>query len=91
MGAATKVKIRLAERFGAWPLLTPAHAMTAAQAILLAEALAPEKAERPPAAPAAKGKRKPAARQTAAMPPRVSRKVLEELARRDDPDVLIER
>lgn len=35
--------MKLAERFGMWPVSTPAHALTAAQAILLAEALAPER------------------------------------------------
>lgn len=86
------MKLRLAERFGVWPLVTPAHALTAAQAILLAEALAPDKKPETPApAPRGKGKHKskPAA---GPMPqPRVSRKVLEELARRDDPTVRIER
>ena len=87
MGPATKVKLRLAERFGEWPLAAPAHAMTAAQAILLAEALAPEKAPEKPAA--GKGKKGKAAGKM--NQPRVSRKVLEELARRDDPGVQIER
>lgn len=85
------MKLRLAERFGQWPLPTPAHSLTAAQAILLAEALAPDKPTQPAARPAPKGKkgRKPSA--SPMSQPRVSRKVLEELARRDDPDVLIER
>ncbi|HNU04160.1 MAG TPA: hypothetical protein PKL67_08395 [Anaerolineae bacterium] len=68
-----------------WPLATPAHALTAAQAILLAEALAPDKEP-------ARGKGKKGGKATAEMnQPRVSRKVLEALALRDDPGVQVER
>ena len=57
VGSATRAKIRLAERFGAWPLAGGPGALTAAQAMVLAAALA----KTPPATGAEETNEAPAA------------------------------
>lgn len=70
MGDATRAKIRLAERFGSWPFAGGPAQATAAQVILLAEALRQEEPE------PTEGKAQ------LQQQPKVSRAVMEELARK---------